>query len=251
MEERLNEIKKFLLYVKKFLGIEKIPKIILINDNEVARQNKSFGGYFVGLDKIQIVIHKRNLADIMRTLAHELVHYKQDKEGRLGSATDGSDGSDIENEANSLAAVIMRKYGRNNSNIYENENKIKINKQIITEEIVSQLIIENIFDTNNKKTVINRLYKIINPYTKGFFYDESWEGVHKIFKIFEELGFDFTLNNTEYDHEFPPKHKIWYFTLEYTDNNGRKKEINGNLTASGGGSVDDPLERYDISVVLY
>ena len=118
-EERLNEIKKFLVFVKKFLQIPTIPHITLINVAQVARENKSFGGYFIGAYKIEIVVHKRNLADIMRTLAHEIVHYKQDKEGRINDSNAGKDGSDIENEANALAAVIMRKYARINPNIFE------------------------------------------------------------------------------------------------------------------------------------
>ena len=118
-EERLNEIKKFLAFVKKFLGISKIPNITLINSAEVARENKSFGGYFIGMHKMEIVIHKRNLADIMRTLAHETVHFKQDIEDRIHGDNAGSDGSSIENEANALAAVIMRKYAKINPNIFE------------------------------------------------------------------------------------------------------------------------------------
>ncbi len=118
-EERLNTTKKFLLFVKKFLRISKIPDITLINSAEVARENKSFGGYFIGMNKIEIVVHNRNLADIMRTLAHEIVHYKQDIEGRINSDNAGNDGSDIENEANALGAIIMRKYGRINPNIFE------------------------------------------------------------------------------------------------------------------------------------
>jgi Zn-dependent peptidase ImmA (M78 family) len=58
------------------------------------------------------------MADILRTLAHELVHHMQNLDDRL-TDNSGDDGSPEENEANALAAVIMRQYGRENSHIYE------------------------------------------------------------------------------------------------------------------------------------
>ena len=64
----------------------------------------------------------RNLADALRTLAHELVHYKQKQEGRLelnNADKSGADGSSIENEANAVAGVILRKYGKLNPDIYQ------------------------------------------------------------------------------------------------------------------------------------
>jgi len=54
----------------------------------------------------------------LRTLAHELVHRKQQLEDRLYVGA-GDDGSDIENEANAEAGVIMRKFGKANPIIFE------------------------------------------------------------------------------------------------------------------------------------
>jgi hypothetical protein len=46
--------------------------------------------------------------------------YKQNLEGRLiDAAKDGSDGSPIENEANAVAGVIIRKYGKIHPELYE------------------------------------------------------------------------------------------------------------------------------------
>ena len=67
---------------------------------------------------ISVVVHNRNMADILRTLAHEFVHHMQNLDDRLKDDS-GDDGSPEENEANALAAVIMRQYGRENSHIYE------------------------------------------------------------------------------------------------------------------------------------
>ena len=52
-------------------------------------------------------------------MAHELVHHKQNKEGELtGSKEEGEDGSPWEDEANAKAGEIVRKYGRENPEIY-------------------------------------------------------------------------------------------------------------------------------------
>jgi len=55
-----------------------------------------------------ISIVNRHPIDILRTVAHEYVHHKQQSEGKKLS---GHAGSTSENEANAKAGEIMRKYG--------------------------------------------------------------------------------------------------------------------------------------------
>jgi len=107
----------FVNYVSEYLSISK-PKIKLINSPEYTEQYSSFGGYIPSEEKIIVVVNNRNMADILRTVAHEMVHHMQNQDGRL-EPNSGEDGSPEENEANSLAGVIMRQFGRENKNIYE------------------------------------------------------------------------------------------------------------------------------------
>ena len=100
-----------------YLSIDR-PKIKIINQEGYTEQYRSFGGYSPSEKKVMVVVHNRNMADILRTLAHELVHHMQNLDNRLNPDS-GEDGSPEENEANSLAAVIMRKFGRENPGIYE------------------------------------------------------------------------------------------------------------------------------------
>jgi len=111
-------VKEFMRHVMKELKLDSLPNIKLSNKSEDAVSRKSWGGYSTGDQSIQIVIAKRHPADIFRTLAHELVHYKQDITGRL-KAGDGKTGSDIENEANSRAAIIMRNFAQAKPNLFE------------------------------------------------------------------------------------------------------------------------------------
>jgi Zn-dependent peptidase ImmA (M78 family) len=55
--------------------------------------------------------------DILRSLAHELVHYKQDVEDRLHH-TSGQTGSEHENEAHAVAGQIMRLYGKKHPELF-------------------------------------------------------------------------------------------------------------------------------------
>ena len=107
----------FVNYVSEYLSIN-TPKIKLVNSPDYTQEYHSFGGYLPSEEKIMVVVHNRNMADILRTVAHEMVHHMQNLDDRL-TPKSGEDGSPDENEANSLAAVIMRKFGRENPHIYE------------------------------------------------------------------------------------------------------------------------------------
>ena len=104
---------------------------------------------------------------------------------------------------------------------------------------------------SDKKIAINRIYNKVSPLIKGFFSDTGWENVHKVFKVFESMGLDWSIVKAEYDGSMPPQRKTWYFEISFVDKLGKPKRIGGNLTAAGAGRVEDPLERYDISLVLY
>lgn len=108
-------MKKFVEYACRELNINE-PQIHIINSPTYSQEHKSFGGYIPSEEKILVVVHNRNMADILRTLAHELVHHMQNLKG---DKLNGDDGSEIENEANARAGVIMRKFGRENPEIFE------------------------------------------------------------------------------------------------------------------------------------
>jgi len=75
-----------------------------------------------GDKNVRVYAKDRALVDIMRSLAHELVHMKQDVEGRLDQVhheQNNEAGSPIENEANSIAGVLIRKFGEQHPEIYK------------------------------------------------------------------------------------------------------------------------------------
>lgn len=58
-----------------------------------------------------MVTANRNPIDVLRTFAHELVHIKQEQDGKLHKGS-GQTGSDEENEANALAGILLRNFSQ-------------------------------------------------------------------------------------------------------------------------------------------
>jgi hypothetical protein len=112
-------LKKFIGFAIKELGIQKPPtSLTLSRDNNAAKSMHSFGSFDPNNDKIWLYVKNRNMADLLRTLAHELVHRKQAEDGRI-DYNSGETGSEIENEANAQAGVLLRKFGKQNEEIYQ------------------------------------------------------------------------------------------------------------------------------------
>ena len=104
----------FVSFASDKLGIKSLPKINYKTDDEQGEQ-PSFGGYNPSTNEIIICTKNRHPMDVFRTLAHELIHHKQNEDGRIKDISkEGATGSSIEDEANSLAGRLMRMFGKSN-----------------------------------------------------------------------------------------------------------------------------------------
>jgi hypothetical protein len=111
----INTLNRFIEFAERFLKIENPPDIDTIPEGD-----KSFGGYQPSNHVIKLVTKNRHPMDVFRTLAHELVHHKQNEEGRItDAAKEGATGSDIENEANAVAGQIMRHWAKENPHHFQ------------------------------------------------------------------------------------------------------------------------------------
>ena len=100
--------REFVKFVVKELELQSsLPRKVSFVDEKFAQQNQTFGSYDIQNGRILVCYGGRHPMDVMRTLAHELVHHKQREENK---SLDGSDGSEIENEANAKAGELMRKF---------------------------------------------------------------------------------------------------------------------------------------------
>jgi|APSaa5957512493_1039668.scaffolds.fasta_scaffold89557_2 hypothetical protein len=113
-DETLPVCKKFVKFCKDFLDLKSPTKITFVTDLE---GEMTTGGYHPGKRSIDIYSQDRALVDVLRSIAHELVHQKQHDDDRLRHDS-GETGSDHENEANALAGILMRHFQKENRDIY-------------------------------------------------------------------------------------------------------------------------------------
>jgi hypothetical protein len=101
-------VQDFIQQVTTELGIDPMPEIHLHTDPEWSEQNQSFGRYDPESHTLNVSMPNRHVMDVLRTVAHELVHCSQNQQhGQLPDDA-GETGSDWENDANARAGIIMR-----------------------------------------------------------------------------------------------------------------------------------------------
>jgi hypothetical protein len=110
-----EELINFLRFTCEYLEIDSIPKIKLLDKPIRSSDANSFAAFQPSSNTIILYTKNRHILDVMRSLAHEMVHYKQSMTGR---ELDGSTGSTDENEANAVAGQIMRLYGKKHPKLY-------------------------------------------------------------------------------------------------------------------------------------
>lgn len=102
---------KFVPVAKSVLKVKQLPKIVVKQHLDSVGGQASFGRYDNDTGVVSLAIAQRHPVDVLRTLAHELVHYKQHLDGDMYAGA-GETGTPIENEANAVAGIIMRHFNK-------------------------------------------------------------------------------------------------------------------------------------------
>ena len=110
-------IDDFVKFCVDHLELQKNINLRLRRDPQWSVRNKTFGRYNDGTNELEVGLGGRHIMDVLRTIAHELVHQKQNEIAPV-PADAGEDGSPYENEANARAGVLMRKYGSNHPELF-------------------------------------------------------------------------------------------------------------------------------------
>lgn len=108
----IDMMSKFLPICMKIIGLKKLPKFKLVkyvNDSD----QPTFGKFENDKLLITLGLAGRHPLDVLRTLAHELVHFKQLLDGKINDKS-GDTGSPQENEAHAVAGVVMRNWNKEN-----------------------------------------------------------------------------------------------------------------------------------------
>jgi hypothetical protein len=100
-----QKVKQFIKFAAHQLGLEKIPDVHLVGHEE--DKHNAFGHFQHLDDVIKVRGIDRHPLDVMRTIAHEMAHYKWRLDGKVG---DNVAGGESENYAHARAGEIMRKY---------------------------------------------------------------------------------------------------------------------------------------------
>jgi hypothetical protein len=99
----------FMRFAVHELELQNVPTLKIKKDPQWSVIHKSFGRYRDDLGQIDLAVGNRHIMDVLRTLAHELQHRKQDEREHMPPGA-GDTGSRFENEAHAVAGVLMRKY---------------------------------------------------------------------------------------------------------------------------------------------
>ena len=119
----LNDINKkkladFVKFIKKELKLKDVPTISIQNNRDGLKTTANYD--YTKENKIVKVCSKnRALVDVMRSLAHELVHHKQWEDGRLDGPKPPDIGGEIEDEANAKAGQFIKMYSKIDGTIYD------------------------------------------------------------------------------------------------------------------------------------
>jgi hypothetical protein len=89
--------------------------------------------------EVFVAVHNRAIADVMRTLAHELTHCRQQQQGVV-FPNDDEGLQPLENEANVSSGILVRFWGRNHREIYAD----------LSSDYLQEFLFPN---TNNRKII--------------------------------------------------------------------------------------------------
>lgn len=106
----VDMFKKFLPLAMEILEIDTLPEMKF--EPEINPEGQPSFGMYANKDHVlYVALKNRHPVDILRTVAHELAHYRQDLRDELNDDS-GRTGSPEENEAHIMAGIIMRNFNK-------------------------------------------------------------------------------------------------------------------------------------------
>jgi hypothetical protein len=116
-----RHIESFIKFILSELGINEEIDIILQNDKNGIKTTAVYNYGGGQPSTIKVYCRERLLVDVLRSIAHEMVHHMQFENGKLEDKPQNV-GGPIEDEANAKAGELVKKYAKNgNEDIYPSE----------------------------------------------------------------------------------------------------------------------------------
>jgi hypothetical protein len=128
-----QHLEKFVDFVKRELNIENDVNIRYQTDKDGIKTTAVYkyqdgGDEEFEQSEVRVYTRERALQDIMRSVAHELVHHQQNERGELEGKISNV-GGPIEDEANAVAGELLKKYGIEHPEIYGGEEEVEMSEQ--------------------------------------------------------------------------------------------------------------------------
>lgn len=116
-DKKKDTLDKFVRFVKKELDLKTVPTISIQNNRDGLKTTANYD-YTKENKVIKVTGKNRALVDVLRSIAHEMVHHKQFEQGRL-EVQPPDIGGEIEDEANAKAGVYIKMFSKIDPTIYD------------------------------------------------------------------------------------------------------------------------------------
>lgn len=116
-DKQKDLLTEFIKFVKGELQLKSTPSVVLQNGRKNLKTTANYD--YTKEDKvIRVNVKNRMLVDVMRSVAHEMVHHKQYEQGRL-EVKPPDIGGEIEDEANAKAGQYIKMFAQKDPGIYD------------------------------------------------------------------------------------------------------------------------------------
>jgi hypothetical protein len=116
-KDKKQKLEYFVKFVKKELDLKDCPTVSIQNNRNGLKTTANYD-YTKENKIIKVCAKNRALVDVMRSIAHEMVHHKQFEQGRL-KVQPPDIGGEIEDEANAKAGQFIKMFAKVDSTIYD------------------------------------------------------------------------------------------------------------------------------------
>jgi hypothetical protein len=133
--------------------------------------------------------------------------------------------------------------------------KKNITKVTLTEEELVSVIKNSIKEEVNRRSIINKLYRITSPFTRSKYHDTAWKGVDDIIEALRGSGYEpiVTVKDGGYRNSkggntlFVGDSDVSYWKEYDLEIPVEDKIIHGQIKCHAAGSVDDVFSSYDMT----
>jgi hypothetical protein len=116
-DDKKDKLNRFVKFVKDQLELDTVPVISIQNHRKNLKTTANYD-YTKDEKIIKVCSKGRALVDVMRSIAHEMVHHKQFEDGRL-KVQPPDIGGEIEDEANAKAGQYIKMFAKEDQTIYD------------------------------------------------------------------------------------------------------------------------------------